>query len=256
MTREKILKIGLGGALITAIPVIAIVALAVGVRNDDLTSALAAWEVDLFAEASVERADIVDDVVPSAQSLLQEAGFDGSRIVQNLLLTGVPATAFALPNYTPFELAEDQKKQRHCLAQVIYFEARNQPVLGRLAVADVVLNRVADRRFPETICDVVFQGQARSYRCQFSFACDGSMNKAREVEAWDQAEALADIVYRGFRPPLTQFATFYHADYVDPYWAKAFNQTAMIGDHIFYRPPGTIRLAANQLGIDLESIGS
>nr|WP_233061255.1 cell wall hydrolase [Parvularcula mediterranea] len=143
-----------------------------------------------------------------------------------------------------------------CLAQGIYYEARNQPVLGRIAVADVILNRVADRRFPDTICGVVFQGQGRSYGCQFSFACDGSMNKAREPRAWDKADKLADLIYRGFRPELTRFATFYHADYVDPYWAKAFNETVVVGDHIFYRPPGAIELAANQMGIDLSDVAS
>ena len=119
-------------------------------------------------------------------------------------------------------------------------------------MADVVLNRVADRRFPDTICDVVFQGAEKRRGCQFSFACDGSMKKATEIRSWDQAEALADLVFRGFRPPLTRFATFYHADYVDPYWAKVFDETTVIGDHIFYRPAGALEIAADQLGIAID----
>ncbi|GGY43675.1 cell wall hydrolase [Parvularcula lutaonensis] len=225
-------------------------------RQDEVVASVEVWASDIFEQAALERAEVPDAVVVSAIDLLDEAGFDGRAISTDLLLAGVPSNLFSLPNYSPFELSEEQKKERNCLAQAIYYEARNQPVLGRIAVADVVLNRVADRRFPSTICGVVFQGQGKSYGCQFSFACDGSLNRPREPRAWDRAEALADVIYRGFRPPLTNFATFYHADYVDPYWAKAFDQTRVIGDHIFFRPPGTLKLAANRLGIDLEELSS
>lgn len=243
---------GLKRGLSLALVVVAVVAATMMMtRQDDIVASVEDWAHDVFTEAAFEREEALDTAVVSAIDLLDEAGFDGREISTDLLLAGVPSNLFALPNYSPFELSDEQQKQRNCLAQAIYYEARNQPILGRIAVADVVLNRVADGRFPPTICRVVFQGQGRSYGCQFSFACDGSLNRAREPRAWDKAEALADVIYRGFRPPLTNFATYYHADYVDPYWAKAFDQTKVIGDHIFFRPPGTLKLAANQLGIDL-----
>jgi hypothetical protein len=226
------------------------------VRGENVTETVESLDLDVFLVATfdggAETDPLLQTEVPSALDLLEEVGFDSESIGRDLLSAGVLASAFALPDYSPFGLADDQRKQRACLAQAIYYEARNQPVLGRLAVADVVLNRVADPRFPDTICRVVFQGQARSYACQFSFACDGSLNRARELGAWQKAQALADIIYRGFRPPLTRFATFYHADYVSPYWASAFNETAVIGDHVFYRPPGALKLAANRLGVALD----
>lgn len=241
--------------LVLAVAVAVLTATVLG-RPEKLVSTLEDWEIDVFQEAALERADLVDNSVASAIDLLNSAGFNGEEISSELLLAGVSSKALVLPNYSPFELAPEQERQKMCLAQGIYFEARNQPVLGRIAVADVILNRVEDRRFPDTICGVVFQGQGRSYGCQFSFACDGSMDKAREPLAWDRAEKLADLIYRGFKPDLTRFATFYHADYVVPYWAKEFNQAFVVGDHIFYRLPGAIELAANQMGIDLSDVAS
>ncbi|MEM9838587.1 MAG: cell wall hydrolase [Pseudomonadota bacterium] len=212
---------------------------------------VASWEADAYIEAAQERHD-ADVDTPSAVEFLRRAGFDGEGIIKDLLLAGVPASSMHVTLSEEVELASHEAQDRLCMAQAIYYEARNQDALGRLAVADVVLNRVADKRFPNTICGVVFQGAKKGRGCQFSFACDGSMKKARENRSWEQAEALADLIFRGFRPPLTRFATFYHADYVDPYWAKVFDETTVIGDHIFYRPAGALKIAANQLGIELE----
>ena len=64
-------------------------------------------------------------------------------------------------------------ESQRCLAQAIYFEARSEPLSGWAAVADVVINRALDARYPATICGVVFQGEYRRHKCQFSFACDG-----------------------------------------------------------------------------------
>lgn len=196
------------------------------------------------------------DAASTAISVLNDAGFDGAQLASELVTQGVPATFLALPAFERGELTDAQSKERHCLSQAIYFEARNQPVIGRIGVADVVLNRVADRRFPSSICGVVFQQIAEGYGCQFSFACDGSMDQPREPRAWRQAEKLADVMFRGFQPPLTRFATFYHADYVSPSWASAFQVSHVIGDHIFYHPPGAIETAALRVGIDLSALSN
>jgi len=123
-----------------------------------------------------------------------------------------------------------------CLAQNIYFEARNEPDTGMIAVGQVVLNRVEDRRFPTTICAVVRQGGHRQkYRCQFSWWCDGLSDRPRNKAAWRQAQALAFILYWGFVDDTTGGALWYHADYVKPRWRTSFEQGPKFGRHIFYR---------------------
>ena len=124
----------------------------------------------------------------------------------------------------------------HCLALTIYFEARGEPETGKLAVAHVVMNRMKDSRFPDTICRVVQQGgeQVR-HRCQFTWWCDGLSDRPRNLRQWKKSQALARTVYWGDRPDPTGGALWYHADYVAPTWAQAFSRTSQIGRHIFYQ---------------------
>ncbi len=126
-------------------------------------------------------------------------------------------------------------KERTCLAEAIYYEARNQSVAGQMAVADVVMNRVASSRFPNTVCGVVYEGSHRVTGCQFSFTCDGSMDKRVERSAMERSQILAMTVMGGFRLALSQNATNYHATYVDPYWALTLDKTVKIDDHVFYK---------------------
>ncbi|MGR3541063.1 MAG: cell wall hydrolase [Hasllibacter sp.] len=124
-----------------------------------------------------------------------------------------------------------------CLAEAIYYEARGEPVRGQFAVAEVILNRVEDGQFPDTICEVVNQGTGRLNACQFSYTCDGIPERMAERPAARRAEAIAHLTMRRIAPnDLTQGALYYHADYVDPYWADSFFETAKIGVHIFYNP--------------------
>jgi len=123
-----------------------------------------------------------------------------------------------------------------CLAQNIYFEARSEGHTGKLAVGQVVMNRVASKKFPNRICDVVRQGGERQrFRCQFSWWCDGKSDEPKDTAAWDESLALAKNIYRGRMIDPTNGALWYHADYVDPYWRSAFVQGPTIGRHIFYR---------------------
>ena len=122
-----------------------------------------------------------------------------------------------------------------CLAQNIYFEARSESDQGKLAVGQVVMNRVASQRFPGAICDVVRQGgEAKRFRCQFSWWCDGKSDKPSHQKAWQKSMALARDIYWGRTDDPTDGALWYHADYVDPYWRSAFNEGPKIGRHIFY----------------------
>jgi spore germination cell wall hydrolase CwlJ-like protein len=120
-----------------------------------------------------------------------------------------------------------------CLAQAVYFEARGEPFRGQIAVAQVVHNRTAKRA--KSYCDIVFEGSARLHRCQFSFACDGKPEHAREARAWTQAINVANLVKDGKLRDLSGRATHYHANYVSPGWSKKLVRTATIGNHTFYR---------------------
>ncbi len=125
-----------------------------------------------------------------------------------------------------------------CLALAITYEAGHEPPAGQAAVAQVILNRVGHPAFPKSVCAVVYQGAGRHTGCQFSFVCDGSLARPRSPRVWSQAQAIAAAVLGGQRDPAVGAATFYHANYVSPYWAPALVRVATIGAHIFYRFPG------------------
>jgi len=125
-----------------------------------------------------------------------------------------------------------------CLAQAIYFESRGEPFEGRMAVAQVVINRVRDSRYPNDICAVIFQNEQRRHRCQFSFACDGKSDRPRDTEAWGSALRLARLANAGHLRDLTGRATHYHAIHVAPPWAEKLTRTVTIGRHRFYRADG------------------
>ncbi|MEM9170809.1 MAG: cell wall hydrolase [Pseudomonadota bacterium] len=150
-------------------------------------------------------------------------------------LDDVRVDAFASFDFDEVRAATKRAAERRCLAQAIYYEARSEPRAGRLAVADVVLNRVASRRYPNTVCGVVFQGSTRRTGCQFSFTCDGSMRARINQKHWSRADDLAGAVLAGVRVPVTRQATHYHANYVNPSWAARLTPTATIGTHKFYR---------------------
>jgi spore germination cell wall hydrolase CwlJ-like protein len=126
-------------------------------------------------------------------------------------------------------------ESKHCLAQAIYFEARSEPIEGWAAVADVVINRTHNSKYPSTICGVVFQGEYQRHSCQFSFACDGLSDRARNRRLWKQA---IDVAHRKLmenrKRSETAHATHYHADYVTPYWSEKMVRLTKIGRHIFY----------------------
>ena len=147
--------------------------------------------------------------------------------------------------------------EARCLAENIYHEARNQGTAGWLAVSAVTLNRVTDDRFPDTICGVVFQAETKEswrtkgkdvpdieriyypvrHRCQFSWYCDGKPDDITHISIYMDIMQFTKILLtsRVMMFDITDGATFYHADYVTPSWAKSKIKTIEIGDHIFYR---------------------
>lgn len=128
--------------------------------------------------------------------------------------------------------------ERKCLAEAIYFEARGEPVNGQLAVAQVVLNRLKNPAYPNTICGVVYQNRNVRNGCQFSFACDGIADRVTERNAWTMATTLANAaIDDGNAAWMADVgsATHYHATYVRPRWARTMIKMVQIGEHIFYK---------------------
>jgi spore germination cell wall hydrolase CwlJ-like protein len=134
-------------------------------------------------------------------------------------------------------------KNAHCLAMNIYHEARNEGMTGQRAVAWVTLNRVNSSKYPDTVCDVVYQahldenGIPKRNKCQFSFYCDGKPDTVDDQAAWNVAEKIANEVMNtyGKETDPTNGAIMYHAHYVEPYWASSYEKQARIDTHIFYK---------------------
>ena len=126
-----------------------------------------------------------------------------------------------------------------CLATAIYFEARNQPLEGQAAVAQVILERKDDPNYPSTVCDVVKAGGEVRHKCAFSFFCDGKPEHIADEKAFFIAQRIAWSALNGHINDATGgYATHYHASYVQPSWAVTLVPTKVIGDHIFYREHG------------------
>jgi spore germination cell wall hydrolase CwlJ-like protein len=131
-----------------------------------------------------------------------------------------------------------------CMAVNLYHEAGNQSMIGQMAVGQVVLNRVADDRFPNTVCEVVKQAVTYKnsnkpvrWKCQFTWYCDGKKDEPNfESRTWRLALDHASIlITKRIVLDITEGATHYHATYVRPAWAKTKTRTTRIDRHIFYR---------------------
>jgi len=133
----------------------------------------------------------------------------------------------------------DRRRALRCLTQGIYYEAALEPTAGQEAVAQVILNRVRDPNYANSVCGVVFEGAERTTGCQFSFTCDGGLSRAPVAWAWDRARKVAEQALAGHVAAEVGTATHYHADYVHPWWAPTLNKLTQIGAHIFYRWKGT-----------------
>ena len=178
-------------------------------------------------------------------------------MLKELLTTFVISASAGEVDVTLKDATDYLDKQATCLAKNMYYEARSQGLAGQLAVSLVVLNRVKDKRYPNTICEVVHQGPVREswktkgknvpesqrtyypikHRCQFSWYCDGASDEPKEPTTYNQLYDMAlNLVYGDITVvDITEGATHYHADYVFPAWRKTKTKTIEIEDHIFYR---------------------
>jgi spore germination cell wall hydrolase CwlJ-like protein len=149
-----------------------------------------------------------------------------------VVLLLLPATA----------LAQDAVTQQRCLAEAIYYEARSEGWKGMVAVGVVIQNRVAHRKYPDTICEVVkqgryWQGNPIRDKCQFSYYCDGKPERPAEKEAWITAREIAQLLLISrleIEIAGLENATHYHSTSVTPFWSKVLERCLQIGDHVFY----------------------
>lgn len=126
-----------------------------------------------------------------------------------------------------------------CLTAAIYYEAATESLTGQRSVAQVVLNRVRHPAYPNSVCGVVFQGSQRATGCQFTFTCDGSLQRRPSAAGWARARAVATAALSGFVETAVGTATHYHAVYVVPYWSSSLTKLRTIDSHIFYRWTGS-----------------
>lgn len=188
------------------------------------------------------------DPARSAQTLLtletRALSRVGSTHLKGLVTPVTPAAAASVTGGGKFTydrgwLEQQPKasggKQWRCLAEALYFEARGETVEGQFAVAEVILNRVASKRFPDTLCGVVNQGTGRKFACQFTYTCDGRPENIDDQGAWTRVGKVAKAAIDGAPHVLTKGATHYHATWVSPSWARKYTKTYAHGVHIFYK---------------------
>ena len=242
--REKFTQAALGAACFSAfvmsMPLIA------GVNAEQ-------QDQEQFRDRSVQLAEIRQDDVEVTSALTDQSDLLSHNWLRTVEYSLQRDPSSALSRYAAYDRdaaaigslvslevpkrseAEEMLKQKQCLATAIYYEARSETYSGQLGVAEVIVNRVNDHRYPNSICEVVFQGATRTTGCQFTFTCDGAMNKKPRGAKWDKAQSIAAHVMMGLNEKKTAGATHYHATYVNPVWNSGLIKTKKIGTHIFYR---------------------
>lgn len=209
-------------------------------RDEAADSSMPAMFASLISN---EKADVLATAYAPAEpdyavsspfaSLLKEQNEDAGRFIPPL----APGDHAWMSKPLPAAVFSD--KEQKCLAEGVYFEARGENLKGQAAVAQVILNRVRNPAYPNTICGVVYQNDDWRNRCQFSFACDGARERIRSPRHYEIAKEIAMAVTAGkiFLPEVAS-ATHYHATYVSPRWARTMDRVKKIGLHIFYRTKG------------------
>ena len=183
------------------------------------------WFYEGVARRAIGNHNSEDD----AAKRVGKAQFDAER---------VEFAALSLnPNTLDRIKISNRSKNWRCLTEALYFEARGESLRGQIAVAEVILNRVDSRRYPDSVCGVVQQGQHRRNACQFSYNCDGRSNKISEGKSYRKLGKLAYVMLNGAERQLTSDALYYHNTTVRPRWSRKLVKTARIGRHIFYRRP-------------------
>lgn len=162
-------------------------------------------------------------------------------VLREDLTTPFSRDAYVLKAGAPIDLdslraAKRAMSEHQCLSEAVFYEARSEIKAGQRAVAEVVLNRVKSKHYPNTVCGVVYQGSERRTGCQFSFTCDGSLDEIPAGRPWERSRQISALMLSSSVRPITRNATHYHTFDVDPVWSKTLKMTRSIGTHKFYRP--------------------
>jgi spore germination cell wall hydrolase CwlJ-like protein len=172
---------------------------------------------------------------PADSTPIEVAAYSGGLQAGASNMSPLPQSG-ARPNFAALIDHNAEAREKQCLAEAIYFEARSESEEGQAAVAQVVLNRVSSGLYPATICGVVYQNRQRYKACQFSFACEGRSLRIADADSWRTALRIAGEVTNG-KTYVSEIggSTHYHANYVRPRWAKRLEKMDVIGHHIFYK---------------------
>lgn len=178
---------------------------------------------------------------------LTSFGFLSSRVRFDWM--GLFALMVTMTFVYPASARTTHDAEIECLALTIYFEARGEPDRGKIAVGNVVMNRVLDPSFPSTVCGVVKQGgESPLHHCQFSWWCDGISDEPTDLVSWQESYRIARLIYWDLVDDPTQKALWYHADYVHPPWRDGLAQGPTIGQHIFYTRAEELMEASDRAG--------
>ena len=178
------------------------------------------------------------DFVPWISRFFKTVGFAAVALavvaVCNTRLESLRTAQNSMP--PGYVTAAEQTRQLECLTRNIYWEAASEPFEGKVAVAQVTLNRMQSGKFPDSVCGVVYQKNVfyEKVVCQFSWYCEGNQKlKPIHKPLWRESEEVAKkVLLEGFRLPGLKHALYYHADYVNPGWQLP--KIDQIGRHIFY----------------------
>ena len=194
-----------------------------------------------------------EPTVLTFQPIAPEKAAELNAAVPNFVGPILPASSFR--NEYGVDSAGTRMTALECLASAIYYEAASESSEGQRAVAQVVLNRVRHPAYPHSVCGVVFQGAERTTGCQFTFTCDGSLDRPRNPNVWRKTTAIAAAALAGYVERSVGTATHYHTIWVVPYWQSNLTKIATVGAHIFYRWTGNWGLpsafSASYSGIEM-----
>jgi spore germination cell wall hydrolase CwlJ-like protein len=157
---------------------------------------------------------------------------DWGLILLIIVAAGCASTGTDGRHTKPNSSATVDSSAQRCVALAMYWEAGGEGRRGMAAVGSVIMNRVADRRFPNTPCEVVFQGGEKP-PCQFSWWCDGKSDRPTNESIWALARSTAQELLAARLPDATNGALFFHSTSIRSPWRR--QKTAQIGNHIFYR---------------------
>jgi spore germination cell wall hydrolase CwlJ-like protein len=187
---------------------------------------LAGWSVTSPADAAEPAA-----VLKKVETLEEQAAGEAAPADAAEPITPAEAAVVDPEGVAPLEDALT------CLARTVYWEAKGEDLAAMEAVANVVMNRLADDGFPDTICAVVTQGRPEG-PCQFSWWCDGNPLDAEEPDRYEKTTDVARRALNQELPDRTDGALYFHGEGVSPDWSQVFQPTVTLGGHIFYRPNG------------------